>query len=285
MADFDPKNERWLQRLMPLKIMEASSQYVSLLLLHSFSFFLSAVIRFLSSDFDKSTGRVQILGGDLYYSPNSSRTVQLPAPHIWGSNPFSPPHLPNGKRNLWQLETSVYEQPRWWDDNFGWLAFYNKDIINTPSVLLRCLKNSTMHLSFEEHVGYALSHRQAEEWLHLDKQLSRAYTELHAHYRNIVAFSPPNPWEFGYLRPHSKHGILSLCLQKSSQWFGLWLSLMSYVIAGLETQEVLTVKYSTLARQNWKDLLVTKCADVQIDHAWIDLLLDSSVTSFSPNIL
>ena len=95
-----------------------------------------------------------------------------------------------------------------------------------PLVLLRCLKNSTMHFSFEEHVGYVLSHRQAEEWLHLDKQLSCAYTELCAHYRNIVAFSPPNPWEFGYLRPHSKHGILSLCLQKSSQWFGLWLSLM-----------------------------------------------------------
>ena len=29
MADFDPKDERWLQRYMPFKIMEPSSEYVS----------------------------------------------------------------------------------------------------------------------------------------------------------------------------------------------------------------------------------------------------------------
>ena len=49
--------------------------YVSRLLL--LQFFLICSDRRQYPDLDKSAGRVQILDGDLYYSPNCSRNIQL----------------------------------------------------------------------------------------------------------------------------------------------------------------------------------------------------------------
>jgi hypothetical protein len=233
-------------------------------------------------DLDKSKGRVQILEGDLYYSPNCDRDVQLPAPHKWGANPFSPPNLQNQKQNLWQLDTSNYEHPPWWSDFYGWIAFYNKDILDVSCSLLRTLKHSTAQYTFEDDIGYTLPQWQAKEWLHLDTQLASACAELMGHYRPTYALPPIRPWAFGYLRPHWKRGILSLCLEKSKKWFGVWFALLSFLIAVSETREFEEIKDRVLARQNWKNVLVAKCAAVQIDAAWIDLLLDSTVASFSP---
>jgi hypothetical protein len=198
-----------------------------------------------------------------------------------GSNPFLPSSVPNQKRSLWQLDVSAYEHPRWWCDCFGWIAFFSKDILDMPSALLRTLKYS--QFTFHEDVGYALPHYQADEWLHLDRQLGRAYDELKLHYSNsdIPSLAPSNPWAFGYLRTHPKHGTLSLCLKKSKQWFGVWFSLLSYIIAWSETRELQLTKDTCLAKQKWKDVLVAKCADININAGWIDLLLDTDVASFS----
>jgi hypothetical protein len=231
---------------------------------------------------DKSAGRVQILEGDLYYSPNSTKTVQLPAPHREGSNPFSASCLPDGKRSLWQIDTSVFDQPQWWGDHYGWIAFYNHDILDTSSILFRSLRNSAAQYTFKEGIGYTLSQLQADELLRLENQLNCVYVTLRSQYK-LLGLPPSKPWAFGYLRPHSKRGILSLCMEKTRNWFKVWLCLMSYMIAAAESHEVLSVEHPILARQNWRNQLATKCADVQIDQAWLDLLSDTAVASFSPH--
>lgn len=249
---------------------------------HNFFFLSCSDSQYLG--LDKSAGRVQILDGYLYYSPNCSRNVQLPPPHCTGSNPFSPPSEPNQKKNLWRLDTSVYEQPQWWCDCYGWIAFYNKNALDTRSTFLHILNVSTAQYAFQEDVGYTLPQRQADEWLSLDKKLESACVELICHYRFIPALYPARPWAFGYLYPHSKRGNLSRCLEKSRRWFGVWLGLLSYVIAEAESKEVELVNNPLLAKQNWKDMLVAKCSAVHIDLAWIDLLLDTSVASFAPYV-
>ena len=210
--------------------------YVSQLLLQIF--FLSCSDSRQYPDLDKSAGRVQIIDGDLYYSPNCSRNVQLPPPHRTGSNPFSPPSEPNQKKNLWRLDTTVYEQPRWWCDCYGWIAFYNKHALDTRSTFLRILNVSTAQYAFQEDVGYTLPQCQADEWLSLDKKLASACVKLICHFRFIPALYPANPWAFGYLYPHPKRGNLSRCLEKSRRWFGVWLGLLSYLIAEAESKEV-----------------------------------------------
>lgn len=123
---------------------------------------------------------------------------------------------------------------------------------------------------------------QAEEWLRLDGQMHDIFYELRRAY-HFHAMPPSPTWTFGYLRPHRTRGILSICLEKSRKWFVVWLALLSFCIAAAEGREMERGEHD-FARQNWINKLVDKCAHVQIDHAWIDLLLDSSVPSFSSNI-
>jgi hypothetical protein len=248
-------------------------------------FFLTCSDRRQDPELNKSMGRVQILGGDFYYSPNCQRNVQLPPAHVWGGNPFSPPCEPNQKKtNVWKIDTSLYEQPQWWCDCYGWISFYDKHALDTRSTLLRILKISTAQYTFEEDVGYSLPRCQADDWLSLDKRLESACIELIAHYRFIPALCPMSPWAFGYLYPHWKRGTLSLCLTKSKQWFGVWFGMLSYLIAEAESKEFEKVKDPLLAKQKWKDLVVAKCSAVHIDAAWIDLLLDTNVATFSPHV-
>jgi len=70
-------------------------------------------------------------------------------------------------------------------------------------------------------------------------------------------------------------------LEKSKRWFAVWFGLLSYTIAQSESMELQLVKDPVLARQTWKNVLVDQCAGVQIDSAWLDLLLDTTVASFS----
>jgi hypothetical protein len=133
-------------------------------------------------------------------------------------------------------------------------------------------------------MGYMLPHSQAEEWHHLDKQLDCAYFQLKIHYHDIPALPPINPWAFGYLHPHPNHHALSLCLEKSRQWFGVWFALLSNIIAESEELEMCLVKDHVLARQNWKNMLIARYVDAQIDAAWIDLFLDTTVALFSPHV-
>jgi hypothetical protein len=153
-----------------------------------------------------------------------------------------------------------------------------------PSTLLRIFRYSTAQYTYQEDVGYILPSSQAEEWLHLDRQLTRAQSSLKVHYRSFPALGPSNPWAFGYLRPHSKRGILAFALEKSRQWFGVWFGLLSYIIAKSISEEMLLVKDRVLAEQKWREVLIANCGDVQIDAAWIDLLLDTGVASFSPRV-
>ena len=261
------------------------SRYVFVNLI--FAFLLIYCDRFEGPYLDKTAGRVQIFGGDLYYSPNCSRDVQVPPRHTT-SNPFSP----NPKENLWRLDVSEYERPRWWSDCYGWIAFYNKHIFDTPSTLLSPLRYSHRSTAqFQEDVGYSLPSWAADEWLLLDNQLANATYELRGLLTQNLpgpyddyALPPRNPWAFGYLRPHSKLGTLLLCLEKSKNWFGVWLTLLSYTIAHVESSEIRRIKDPLLARESWKNLLVTKGVKAHIDLAWIDLLLDTTVATFSSHV-
>src|SRR5437763_1831950 len=58
---------------------------------------------------DRSAGRVQLIDGDLYYSPNCTRQVKAPPLIPGNSEPFR--YHPDKKR------------PRWWTPTYGWTAF------------------------------------------------------------------------------------------------------------------------------------------------------------------
>ena len=73
--------------------------------------------------------------------------------------------MDNQKPNLWQLDMSSYEHTQWWTDFFGWIAVYDKHVLDVPSTLMRTLKYLTAQYTFEEDVGYTLPPSQVDEWI------------------------------------------------------------------------------------------------------------------------
>ena len=65
-----------------------------------------------NSPLERSRGRVHLIGGDFYYSPNSQRDVQLPL--VYNNIPF---------RNCFKDSFAEFRQPLWWQPACSYLAF------------------------------------------------------------------------------------------------------------------------------------------------------------------
>ena len=229
---------------------------------------------------DKSRGRAQMINGDIFYSPNSKRTV-VPLEENT-TNPFLP-DTPFGQRpNYWAIDTSTYEQPRWHSTAWGWIAFYDKAVLSTSSPLFRTLEFSNVHRMPEPDNGFTMARWQMDEWIRLDLQLEKGYHILRQHYITPT-LSTHGSISLGYTRPHKHYGTALECIKKSRQWFIVTLALWSCAIAGAETRER-QLEDTFWAREHWKRLLIAKGQDVGIDQGWIDLLLDSPVASFSNDV-
>jgi len=59
---------------------------------------------------------------------------------------------------------------------------------------------------------------------------------------------------------------------------------LSYLVAGAETCEVQLNHYPSHARLHWIDLLLSSGIDVGIDKRWIDLLMDTTVILYTPEV-
>ena len=221
-------------------------------------------------------------GGDIFYSPNCAREVDVPQPLPYGANPLYPEMRADGRHNIWDLDPSIYTRPAWWTIAFGWLAFFQLSDRQLDFALLSALSCTRMHYSMGDS-GYRLSPHEMNKWNCIDRQLAKASRLLADHY-TLYTMLPFEPWQFGYLRSHPRHGALMVCLDKARRWFPVYLARLSYLVAGAETREAQLVNYPSLARLHWIELLSSHGADVGIDKRWTDLLMDTTVASYAPVI-
>ena len=63
------------------------------------------------------------------------------------------------------------------------------------------------------------------------------------------------------------------------------MALLSFCIAGAQTIHT-QLNGRPLAQPPWQDVLVENdnCKEFGIDHVWIDMLLDTTITLFSPEV-
>ncbi len=189
-----------------------------------------------SRNFDKSNGRAFMKDGDIFYSPNCAREVDVPQPLPFGGNPLYPELQRNGRHNLWDLDVSMYKQPAWWTIQFGWLAFFQTSDAQLKFRLFSALDSALTHHCLAGESGYELPPRDMNRWHCIDTQLSRASRLLLDHY-GLYAMLPFEPWQFGYLRSHPRHGSLMVCLEKARRWFHVCTARLSYLVAGCSCRD------------------------------------------------
>jgi hypothetical protein len=230
---------------------------------------------------DKTAGRVQILDGRIFFSPNCSRTVHHPPPvrDEQGSEPnmFLPSHQPNHRRNFFELNIASYSIPRWWTLAFGWISFFPlHPSLSGPIFEKLVIPGNHHHVFNEEHGEYSMASGLSDKWLRVDNDLSDAVHLIRSHY-HLTFIYPFNPSGFGYSKAHKRSGALHMALRKGRDWFVVWMALLSFVIAQAEAIYPTVEDSVILAKMAWYDILLQ-----HFDPQWLEALLASTVCSFSP---
>ena len=140
---------------------------------------------------DKTYGRIQILDGRLFFSPNCSRTVDLPPPprdqNGCERNIFLPSYKPNGRWNYFELDIANYTIPRWWSLPFGWIAYMcsafckfwpkSRKLYHRCALVIRCKFCSIFLYMFIIYYYAILRRFWTEPW-----------TEPGTHYLKVVMY-------------------------------------------------------------------------------------------------
>src|SRR5260370_10474418 len=136
--------------------------------------------------------------------------------------------------------------------------------------------------------GYMLAPHEQQTWQRLDNQIYYACRELEMEF-GILCFTPAQPWVMGYLCTHNSRRAFHACLDKSRNWFKLFLSQLSFLIAASSTLSKLEQQKFPIPgpeRENvegvdWKDILLSNSLGVGIDQWWIDFLLEMTVVCYT----
>jgi hypothetical protein len=211
---------------------------------------------------DHSLGRISIIEGDIFYSPNCPSPAVLPDAPISNSYIFR--------------ETSVrlhmFHTPRWWTQPYGWLAFlplrpsfsgYPFDRLNIfPAI---------------EQVGpslYRLHDDIISRWKRLENKLVWA-TAFIGQRHPAVCLRPPPPSAFGYIRSYRSPRAARAQAHASRDWFAMWMGLLSYHIASAYDS-----KHTLPGIPTWVELL----AELGFPQSWMSGVLASSVSTFSTRV-
>ncbi|KAF8063149.1 hypothetical protein FPV67DRAFT_1672188 [Lyophyllum atratum] len=219
--------------------------------------------------FDKTRGRVIVLNGDFYYSPNSSRQVDLPPP-----DPYQ-----GTIHNIFDCKDAraeIYHQPRWWTRSFGWVAFVPIQPSYTGALFNR-LSHVPTYLHAYSNIditdGFSLPEDTKAGWMRLEAALASATSLVTKEY-TLAAIRPFSPWAVGYAKTRKSYHSAVAHARRSRDWFSVWMGLFSYLIAEAESAN----QYSF--QKAWLDVLLNH----DFDQNWIDSVMSSTIYDFtSPN--
>jgi hypothetical protein len=209
---------------------------------------------------DHSAGRVTLIEGDIFYSPNCPDRAPPPEPGFTQSYMFG--------------DTSArlhnFTKPRWWTQPYGWLAFLPLrpsfsgepfDRLNIVPIIVRTPS------------GYSLHEDLKQSWRRLENKLIWA-TALIGRTYSVASVRPPPPSVLGYVHTYKSHRAARAQAFASRDWFVLWMGLLSYKIASVPPRPLTDVP-------QWMELLANGYGFPQ---SWLNGILASTVATFSSHI-
>jgi hypothetical protein len=216
-------------------------------------------------DIDRSNGKVTILNGNLFYSPNCSHPVNAP-----------PPDWDHGSMQNVFKTVSSHKHPRWWNPAFGWLSFIpiNPSYKGVPFSPLA-------HILTPEQKAdgrYALSDHTVAHWARLEDTLIHATSPLAKHF-NLAAVHPYSPWAYGYHYGFQISQTSHRQFMLTQDWFTVWMELFSFVVASSEAIAAEKQEVLNKSIPRWFEVL----ADAGFDQTWLVGVNLSTICSFQPN--
>jgi hypothetical protein len=170
-----------------------------------------------TSPLERSGGRVHLIQGHFFYSPNSQRNVQLPP--VYDDIPY---------RSCFEDNFAEFRQPLWWQPACPYLAF----IPLRPSFTGVPFQD-LFHISYFPRLrygGFMIDPQIILGWARLEKDIRDAVDVLLDHERaSKIAWLVPTTLgcQGVFMRVH----ILRTQYKNSKEWFSLLMGALSYAIA------------------------------------------------------
>ncbi|KIK02360.1 hypothetical protein K443DRAFT_6143 [Laccaria amethystina LaAM-08-1] len=218
---------------------------------------------------DRSHGRLQRIEEDLFYSPNSFRSVKMLPPSLDQGREHNPFHSgkPSGRTHPFPTLKEI-QQPRWWTPNFGWLAF----LPLRPSfdgALFGRLAHLPTH--WDEHDGrYKMPADEWASWRRLEKGLLDASSALNRLYR-LGTMAPFLPGARGYTRDHASPAFALKAVRAARNCFGYWMGLLSYQFA----------RAKCLEDPGWHSFLLDS---LKLSPLWSDCVHASDIGTYTREV-
>jgi hypothetical protein len=212
-----------------------------------------------NSPLERSRGRVHLIGGDFYYSPNSQRDVQPPL--VYNDIPF---------RNCFKDSSAEFRQPLWWQPACPYLAFVplRPSFAGVPF-------QDLFHISYFPHLrygGFMIDYQIILGWARLEKDIRDAVNLLLAHERAPrIAWIVPTT--LGCQGVFKRVRTLRTQYTHSKEWFSLFMGALSYAIAVSITQRQ---EISDEAVPHWFSFLSQR----DYSQIWLSGLRSSMVAYF-----
>ena len=183
----------------------------------------------MTKKIDHSRGRIEILNGDIFYSPN---------PPMNGG-PVVLPKYQDPEHHIFSLHSGIQWRhlllPRWYASRSIFLSFLTLNPVTTGYPFDRLA-----HIPAQDYIDgqYVLKEEGRESWSKLEQDLILITMHLRiASGSRLFVDRPFAPWAFGYSRPSQSHKVMKKRAGLSRDWFQIWIALLSYLIACLETDD------------------------------------------------
>lgn len=225
-------------------------------------------------ELDRSRGRVQLVNGDLFYSPNCGRDLKLPTQRL-EVPPAVRAHIEPSIRNPHRDRIDEFHLPRWWTPTFGYLAFLPLEpvfagvpfeiLFNIPRYFDRVLN------------GFVMPSWVSLQWKREETQL-KSTTQMLLEYFHAPRITWLTPTALGYVGAYAYIREFRADICRSRDWFALWMGGLSYAIAVATSVKGELPGYEHVP--TWYRYLVGK----GYKSAWLSGLMSSLVGTFDPSV-
>lgn len=177
--------------------------------------------RFVATDnnspLEHRHGRVQLIGGDLYYSPNSQRNVNVPS--VYNETP---------SRDCNKHDFVEFRTPVWWQPACPYLGFVplRPNFAGVPF-------QDLFHVSYfprGSYGGFFVDPQVILGWAQLEKSMKDAVDLILSHEQ-----APPLTWilatSLGCMGVYKRACDLRTVFSHSKAWFSVFMGALSYAIA------------------------------------------------------
>ena len=233
---------------------------------------------------NKLGGHLQIVEGDLFYSPNCNRVLtHRPVLNTDGfeRDIFLPKFERGYQRRIFDIDTSIYEHPLPWSTAMGWMSFFPlRPSFDGPIFEQLLIPRPHQYMIDEESKRISIPQKIAKRWLDIEQDILNAIHIIRMHY-NIPFIFPPDVWTMGYLKTHRTEAGLQRCMEKSKAWFKIWMGLFSFVIAQANAIRNAFKDKPSLAKKDWRDLLIENGAQIE----WLEGIEASTICSFGQSTM